>query len=100
MSDKKENQQEGKRSAKQAIESKEAEIKALKASHITQIQNLKNKQVEEVRNKNNELGELRKKFSSYRSIFDPRGWLGLGGKSRRNSRLGKKSKHTKKSHRK
>jgi peptidoglycan hydrolase CwlO-like protein len=100
MSDKKDNQQEGKRNVKQEIEKKEADIKALKNTHVTDLQNLKNKQAEEVRNKNNELAQLRKKISSYRSIIDPRRWLGLGGKSRRRSRRGKKSKQTKKSHRK
>ena len=100
MSDKKENQQEGKRSAKEAVEKVEAEIKALKAAHITQIQNLKNKHVEELKIKNNELVEKRKKFTTYRSILDPRRWFGLGGKSRRRSIREKKSKQTKKSHRK
>ena len=100
MSDKKDNQQEGKRNAKQEIEKKEADIKALKNTYVTQLQNLKNKQAEELSNINNQLAQLRKTFSSYRSILDPRGWFGLGGKSRRNFRRGKKSKQTKKSHRK
>ena len=100
MSDRKENQQEGKRSAKQEIEKKEADIKALKNKHVTQLQDLKNKQAEELSNLNNELSQLRKKYNTYRSIIDPRRWLGLGGKSRRRSRRGKKSKQTKKSNRK
>lgn len=100
MSDRKENQQEGKKTAKQEIEKKEADIKALKNTHVTQLQNLKNKQAEELSNLNNQLGELRKKYNTYRSIIDPRRWLGLGGKSRRRSRRGKKSKHTRKSKRK
>lgn len=100
MSDRKEIQHEGKKAAKQEIEAKENEIRAKKTSQNTELQNLKNKHAEELSNLNNELSELRKKYNTYRSIIDPRRWFSLGGKSRRRSRRGKKSKQTKKYNRK
>ena len=100
MSDKKGVVTVGKENAREAIRKKEEDIKTLKAEHVTQTKNLKNKQAEDLQILYNELSELRKTHRGYRSILDPRRWFGLGGKSRRNSRRGKKSNRTRKSNRK
>ena len=46
------------------------------------------------------LADLKKQHGTFRSWFNPLRYLGLGGKSRRNSRRGKKFNRTRKSNRK
>ena len=100
MSDKKGVETLGKETARKAIIAQEENIERFKGKQKTDLENFKREQQQKLNEEYQKLSTLRGEHRSFRSWYDPRRWLGFGGKSRRNSRRGKKSNRTRKSNRK